>query len=268
MLRELGKIDGPSLIFGGPYSNLHALDALLAVAKAQNIPTQNIITTGDIVAYAADGRICISRIRDAGIHVVAGNCEKQLAEGADDCGCGFEEGSTCSILSRGWYAHALATIPPEDRAWLGKAPDFLTFENQGKRCGVIHGGVSNIAKFLWPVSSDDDLNAEWSELEKLTGPLDMIIAGHSGIAFQRQLSRGTWINAGTIGMPENDGKPETSYVILDGSNARICRLAYDHEGAARAMETAGLTQGYHEALRSGHWPSEDVLPASMRRKSS
>ncbi len=32
-----------------------------------------------------------------------------------------------------------------------------------------------------------------------------------------------------------------------------------------AMERAGLTQGYHSALRSGYWPSEDVLPPELRR---
>jgi len=32
------------------------------------------------------------------------------------------------------------------------------------------------------------------------------------------------------------------------------------------MEKAGLIQGYQEALRRGHWPSEDVLPVSLRRQ--
>ena len=37
------------------------------------------------------------------------------------------------------------------------------------------------------------------------------------------------------------------------------------QGAAAAMRAVGLTQGYERALASGWWPSEEVLPADLRR---
>src|SRR5262249_6191085 len=43
----------------------------------------------------------VSVLRDWGCHVIAGNCEEQLAAGGADCGCGFPEGSACDRLSKG-----------------------------------------------------------------------------------------------------------------------------------------------------------------------
>lgn len=264
-LQDLGEIPGPLVIFGGPYSNVQALDALLGWCDARGIGPDQMICTGDIVAYCADGEACVEKIRGLGIAVVAGNCERQLAEGALDCGCGFDEGSACDILSAGWYPHALASISADHRAWMGTLPDAISFTHSAKRYGVLHGGASDIARFIWSVSDDTVFAEERVLLEAFTGPLSCILSGHSGIAFKKMLGEFMWVNAGTIGMPENDGTTQTSFAVLDDGELRIERLDYEFEDAALAMEQARLTQGYHNALRDGYWPSEDVLPQLLRR---
>src|SRR5262249_46662168 len=80
-------IDGPALIFGGPYSNLQATTAVLDAAARLGIPSSRVICTGDLVAYCGDPAAAIELVRAAGIHVVMGNCDEQLAVGAKDCGC-------------------------------------------------------------------------------------------------------------------------------------------------------------------------------------
>jgi predicted phosphodiesterase len=50
--------------------------------------------------------------------VVAGNCEEQLAAGAGDCGCGFEEGTECDRLAKSWYEFANNRISSGDRQWM------------------------------------------------------------------------------------------------------------------------------------------------------
>src|ERR1700747_444743 len=114
--------DEPLLVFGGPYSNLEALDALLAAAARLDIPADRIIGTGDIVAYGADAGPCVDRVRSAGIAVVMGNCEESLASNAADCGCGFSPGSTCAEWSAAWFAHADRTLDADARAWLATLP--------------------------------------------------------------------------------------------------------------------------------------------------
>ena len=41
--------------------------------------------------------------------------------------------------------------------------------------------------------------------------------------------------------------------------------AYSNLQATHALIDAGLDQGYHTALETGYWPSEDVLPMDLRR---
>ena len=89
MNRDLGALEGPLLLFGGPYSNLQATRALRAEAERLGIPPARVICTGDVVAYCGDPAATVDEIRDWGCHVVLGNCEESLGRDGEDCGCGF-----------------------------------------------------------------------------------------------------------------------------------------------------------------------------------
>lgn len=259
---DCGEVAGPLLVFGGPYSNLQATRALRAAARRLGIPAGNCLCTGDVVAYCADAAATVAEIRDWGCRVIAGNCEKQIASGAEDCGCGFIDGSVCDLLSDAWYGHALGEILPDDRAWMAALPDHLRLRHDGRAVAVCHGGFSDISRFLWPNSSDAEFLAELTHLET---PPDIVLSGHSGLVFDRRIGSTRWINAGSIGMPPNDGTRQTRFAILDASGLRFHRLDYDWRAAQQAMQANGLTQGYQTALETGFWPSEDVLPHSLRR---
>lgn len=262
---DLGDLPGRVVVFGGPYSNLQATEALLQVAG-----DAALICTGDIVAYGADPAACVELVRNSGAAVIAGNCERQLAAGAMDCGCGFDDGSTCDRLSAAWFAHADQQTDADARAWMNALPDIATFAHAGRRFAVIHGGVTDIARFLWPCSPRDAFAEEISCLERHVGPIDAVIAGHSGIAFQRDIPISdtcsiAWINAGAIGLPPHDDRPLGRYVTLEDGRVFTDRLNYDQAAAHAAMTAAGLTQGYHDTMLTGRWPSEDVLPSELRR---
>ncbi len=264
---DLGEIDETVLLFGGPYSNMQALGALLDWSKKAAIPNSRLICTGDIVAYCADAAACIETFRRAHIPLVAGNCEIQLARGAGDCGCGFAAGSQCDRLSGGWYGYASHVVSPDQRVWLATLPDRVIFRHQGQRYVVLHGGASDISRFLWPISSEDDFWYEISILQEEVGAFDGVISGHCGVAFERRIDGIHWINPGVIGLPANDGQQETAFAVLKNGGLEFERLTYDVSGAVAAMKTAGLAAaGYAKALTSGYWPSQDVLPKSMRRK--
>lgn len=265
--RDLGTLEGPVLLFGGPYSNAQALTALRKEAEARRIPAARMICTGDVVAYCGAPARTVAQIRQLGCPVVAGNCEIQLGQGALDCGCGFEEGSACDLLSIGWFAHASAALPAADKAWMATLPDVLTFAHHGSRYAVIHGGVTDVARFIWAVTDDAAFAEEWAAVERLVGPVDHVIAGHSGIPFLKDLPQGRWINAGVIGMPPHDGHQTTCFAQLEGGEVTFHALSYDVVAAQEDMCAAGLPPAYREALGSGYWPSEDVLPPELRRPS-
>ncbi len=265
VVHDLGRLEGDILVFGGCYSNLQATEALFLEAEARGIASANMICTGDMVGYGADAAAVAQAVRASGCAVIAGNVERQIAADAADCGCGFAEGSACDLLSANWYPHAAAQIGDDLRDWMVKLPDLLVFSHDTKRYAVVHGGVAQIARFIWPVSDEAAFLSEFAQAGAIAGRVDAIIAGHSGIAFERTIGDRHWINAGAIGMPPHDGRQQTRFVLLTERGARIERLDYDAEAASQSMKRAGLTQGYHSALLSGIWPSEDVLPPEMRR---
>ena len=265
IVEDLGALEGELMIFGGPYSNLQALLALKAQAAHLGLTARQVICTGDVVAYGADAAGCVAAMQAWGVPTVAGNCEKQLAAGAMTCGCGFVAGSTCDRLSAGWFTHADASCDAAARHWMGRCPDVILFTHAGRRCAVVHGGVTDVARFLWPVTPEAGFLEEIAALEAQAGPVDRIFAGHCGLPFSKTIARVAWINTGVIGMPPNDGAPDTRFgrVRPDGK-VEIQPLTYDAAGAAAAMRRAGLTQGYDSALLTGRWPSQDVLPEALR----
>ena len=253
--------DGPIILFGGPYSNLQALDALLAEAARRGVPPDAIVSTGDLVAYCADARAVVARVRETGVRFIRGNCEEQLAAGADDCGCGFAPGGECDRLSAGWFAHAMGELDAEDRAFLGCAPARLDLVVGGLTLSVIHGATRQTNRFVF-ASTPDAIKAH--DLDFLG--VDGIIAGHSGLPFTQTIGGRLWHNPGALGMPANEGRARVWYSVISPGAAphsitvEHCALDYDCEGAAEAMVRAGLAPEYARTLRDGLWSNCDVLP--------
>ena len=257
--------DGPLLCFGGPYSNLQATTALLAEAARLAIPPSHVICTGDVVAYGAHPAEMLDLVMQSGCVVIAGNCEENLARGEADCGCGFDAGSACDLLSRSWYSHAAARVGPAQRRWMAGLPARLHLQVGGRRLAVLHGGASETSRFLFASAPDQVLEAEIAA----TG-CDGVVAGHCGIPFLRPVGEGLWLNAGAIGMPADDATPRTWFAVLwpetDGLRVELRPLTYDHAAAASAMREAALPESYAEALATGLWPSADVLPPAERAR--
>ncbi|MGH9770242.1 MAG: radical SAM protein [Candidatus Acidiferrales bacterium] len=255
----LVSVDRPVMVFGGPYSNLEAMMALLAEAMSLGIPPEHMICTGDVVAYGADPAATVDLIRATGCHVVMGNCEESLASDADDCGCGFPAGSTCERLSAAWFAHALAELKPDARAWMARLSRRIDIEIADHRLAVIHGGIERINQFIFASTA-----AAIKNQELLRADVDGIIAGHCGLPFTQEVGSRLWHNPGVIGMPADDGTPRAWYSLLipheDGLSIEHRAIEYDFARAAAKMRRVGLPEEYAAALESGSWPSCDVLP--------
>lgn len=263
-ITDLGELKGPVAVFGGAYSNLQATRAFLERAKTLGVAAGNLVFTGDALGYCADPVATWAELRAAGVHMIAGNVERQLGAGAADCGCGFDAGSACNLLADGWYGHADAQTTPSMRAEMRALPDWLVFRHAGRRYVAIHGGADDVARFVWPDATDALLIGQIEQIKAVTGPVDVVLCGHSGIPFVRHTPAGHWINAGAIGMPPHDGDRATRFVVLDGGGPSVHNINYDWQAAANEMERAGLAQGYDRALATGWWPSEDSLPPGLR----
>lgn len=265
-IRDLGRLDDPVLIFGGPYSNLEATEAVLAEGTRLGIPPSRMICIGDTVAYCADPQAAVEAIRASGIAVVTGNVEESIAADADDCGCGFAEGSGCDRLSAQWYGFASAALDAETKRWMAALPKAVRFSLGGRRLLVVHAAPSSINRFIFASTPAADLAAEIE-----ASGCDGVVGGHCGLPFTRIVEGRLWHNTGAVGIPANDGTTRAWYSLLrlraDGISLEHRAFTYDHTRAASKMRARGLAEGYARALETGLWPSVDILPPPERAQS-
>lgn len=259
MIQNLGQKTGPILLFGGPYSNLHALEAMKAKAVKLNIPPDQIICTGDVVGYCAYPEKSLQFVQEWGIHSIAGNVEFNLLDEADGCGCNFEEGSRCDSFSKQWFPFAKTKVSTDSLQHLSTIPEFIRFRYMEKSMLVLHGSYNNTSEFIFKSTPASVKAADF-----MLADVDVIIGGHAGLPFLDQVilntETKTWLNPGVIGMPANDGTTDTWYVILENENIYFHRLVYDYEKAGEAMAEHPLPEAYAETLRTGLWDNCDILP--------
>jgi len=195
------RVDGPLMVFGGPYSNLEATRAVLGEAARLEISADRIICTGDVVAYGADPAATVALMRGSARHVVMGNCEQSIAAGSADCGCGFPTGSTCERLSAAWFALATRELNADARAWMADLPRRIDIEIGGCRLAVIHGGVDIVNRFVF-ASSARAIKLEEIRRQGLTGSLPVTAACHS----LRRSTGSHGITLAPLGCPRTTGR--------------------------------------------------------------
>jgi predicted phosphodiesterase len=257
--RDLGELDGPVLVFGGPNGNLEATAALIQAARRLGVPAARAICTGDVVAYAADPQATVDLVREWGCAVLMGNCEEALAADAGDCGCAFNEGSTCATLSVQWFDASRRDLGAEAKRWMGTLPRRIVFTLGGRTLAAIHGGVRQINRWIFASTPEAEKAAEIDA----TGA-DGVVAGHSGIPFTQFVGDRLWHNSGAVGMPANDGTPRVWFSLLVPTRNGIAvahhALDYDFRTAAAKMRARAYPVEYADCLVSGLWPSCDILP--------
>ena len=262
-IHDLGTVSESVLIFGGPYGNLEATEAILAEAQSRGFAPKHIICTGDVAAYCADARATVDVVRFSGIHTIMGNCEEALAFDGEDCACGFAPGSACELLSRQWFAHSRAQLDGDRRTWMASLPRQLRLTVNGRRLAVIHGGATDSGRFIFASTPATEKRAELDHLG-----VDGVIGGHCGLPFTDAFGEALWHNAGAVGMPANDGTPKVWFSVISpiGDDIEISHLPleYDHAASAAKMRDAGLPIAYARALEDGLWPSMEVLPRAER----
>ncbi|MFT7672136.1 MAG: putative phosphodiesterase [Gammaproteobacteria bacterium] len=261
-IRDLGDINAQIMVFGGPYSNFSATKAIQEEADKRGIRADHVICTGDLVAYCAEPVETCRLIQNWEIQVVMGNCEESLGFDDPDCGCGFIEGSVCSVLSVTWYDFAQRRVSAEDRQWMRELPRAIRFEMNNRQFEVVHGGIEDISQFIF-ASTDSEKIANQIKQQQC----DVIIGGHCGLPFAHSTEQGHWLNAGVIGMPANDGTTDGWYLLLTPVNHTIRaswhRLPIDQTISSKLTRDSGMIE-YADAMLSGLWANMDVLPESER----
>jgi len=260
---NLGEKQEKILVFGGVYSNLQALEALIDFAKENNISASNSIHTGDLVGYCGQPNECVKLLKEWGCHSILGNVEIQLMNGEDNCACDFEEGSRCDVLSNQWYPKLQEEISEESIQFFQDLPHHITFSIGDLNVGVVHGSFDNTSEFIFR-------STPWENKEKNFKKLgvDVIIGGHCGLPFYQKNVDKHWVNPGVIGMPANNGKVETWFAIVSFQNSSVevefHELKYNHFEANKMMISKLYPKAYADTLISGIWDNMDILPKTEK----
>ena len=262
---DIGKLSGKVLLFGGVYSNLQALEALIAVAESEGIPSENCICTGDIIGYCAQPEETMQTFKNWKARSIVGNVEIQLRDDEDDCGCDFREGSRCDGFSQQWYPYAKSKLSKASLNYLQTLPDHITFNYGNQKISVVHGSYFNVSEFIF---KSTDWATKLPNFEALQS--DIIIAGHCGLPFIDEQNDKFWINPGVIGMPANDGKPNVWFAILEDSvkplQVNFRKLDYNHLLTNKLMLNGLLPESYAKTIISGIWDNMEILPEAEKQQ--
>ena len=262
---DIGKLSGKVLLFGGVYSNLQALEALIAVAESEGIPPENCICTGDIIGYCAQPEETMQTFKNWNARSIVGNVEIQLRDDEDDCGCDFREGSRCDGFSQQWYPYAKSKLSKDSLNYLETLPDYIKFTMGNQKVTVVHGSYFNVSEFIFKSTPWATKQSNFEATES-----DIIIAGHCGLPFSHEQNDKIWINPGVIGMPANDGKPNVWFAILEDSvkplQVNFRKLDYNHLLTNKLMLNGLLPESYAKTIISGIWDNMEILPELEKRQ--
>lgn len=251
--------------FGGIYSNYLALAAALESARALGV--EAIFALGDFGAFGPYPDRTVDLLREHRVICLRGNYEEALAEGAEDCRCGYVDprDNHYAALS---YAYTAAKTSAHHKAWMAGLPAHVRFSLGGRSVLCCHGSPRKVNEFLWESAASDAF------LRRLLrdAETDLIVCTHTGLPWARwvESNRGV-VNCGALGRPANDGRPEVSYALLESEvgNIKVTQVpvAYDHARLAQEMEAEGLPREFVDTILTGWWTTcLEVLPARERAR--
>lgn len=245
-------------IFSDIHSNLEALQACLAHAKAQG--ADQFAFAGDLVGYGADPVACIEIVSDLiqeGALAVQGNHDAAVVSGLCE---------TMEFTAREAIYWTRAQLGQDGRQFLQDLPFFMQQEDQY----LVHACAENPE--LWTYIT----GPKQAGLCMQAAQARLIFSGHvhqptlyfnlqrgkgrpqvfyptPGVALPL-LSNRQWLAiVGSVGQPR-DGNPAASYVICDGKQNTLTyfRIPYDRAKAAQKVLAAGLPPSLARRLERGH----------------
>lgn len=252
--------------FGGVYSNYLALAAAIADARARGVEAMYCL--GDLGAFGPHPDRVFPLLREHGVVCIQGNYDDSIGRELADCQCGYTDPRD-NYFAQVSYDYTLANTSAENRAWLRTLPRKLRLELGPLRLLLCHGSPRRTNEFLW----ESTTSTQFLEYLADAYDADVILGTHTGIKWRRELSRGRWfINVGVLGRPENDGRTNVWYTLLEytpdgGFRSQFIPIEYDHQQLARQMREERLPEEFIATILSGWWTTcLEVLPAKERRR--
>lgn len=225
------------------HSNIHALQAVLADIDKRGV--KDIYCLGDIVGYGAFPNEVISTLRLLGVKTLQGNYDESVGEELFTCGCDFADAESARLgeISNNW---SIDNTSDDNKQWLRALPKQIAFTVGGMRVLMVHGSPRKNNEYLHRHLSEAELIAATASAE-----FDVLLCGHTHLAYHRVINGRHIINPGSVGKPKH-GNYNAAYGIVEiiGGNVTLSTIevAYDTRQAGEAIIAAGLPVEFAKAL--------------------
>jgi diadenosine tetraphosphatase ApaH/serine/threonine PP2A family protein phosphatase len=251
-------------VFGGVYNNHHALAATLADARRRG--AEALFCLGDLGGFGPHPDRVYPLLQQADVQVMRGNYDISLAEGLEDCGCGYTDPRD-NYFAQISYAYTLAHTAEAHKRWLRTLPDVLRVQLGRYRLHMCHGSPRQVNEFLWDSTTPDCL----LELFCREYQADVLLCTHTGIKWYRALPAARHaINVGVIGRPENSGETHVWYTLLTAAptlQVEFIPVHYDYQALAHDMRQEKLPDAFIATILTGWWTTcLEILPGKERAR--
>lgn len=231
-------------LIGDVHANLPALDAVLKHAESQAV--EAIWNVGDFVGYNAFPDEVVQRLRHEGAISVVGNYDlKVLKFPLKDTKWRAKKRPE-KYLAFKW---AYESLSDESRAYLAALPREIKLSVADMSVLLTHGSPASISEHLY-VDTPEDRLLELAGVARA----DVIVVGHSHVAFSRRAGGAWFVNTGSVGR-QDDGDPRAGYAVMELEAGEVTvehhRIDYDVEAAIAAIRRAGLPEAFEEMMRQG-----------------
>jgi putative phosphoesterase len=213
------------------HGNGTALEAVIADVR-ESAPDL-VLHGGDVADGGSSPVEVLERVREMGWRGVMGNTDEMLVrpEALEDFASQSKAPAAMWATIREMAAAARDVLGRERLEWLGQLPATIVEEG----LALVHARPGD----CWRAPAAD---AGEQELAEIYGVLErpVVVYGHTHVAAVRRLPGvpRLLINSGSVGLPY-DGDRRASYLLLDGNEAMIRRVAYDVEREVKLLESCG-----------------------------
>jgi predicted phosphodiesterase len=251
-------------ILGGIYSNYLALEAALRDARRRGV--DGCYCLGDLGAFGPYPDRVFPLLQEFDVSCIQGNYDHSIGNELADCRCGYTDPRD-NHYARLSYDYTFRNTSPANRAWMRELPAERRLRLGPYELLLCHGSPRRTNEFLWESTTSTHF------LEYLTQAYhaDVVLATHTGIKWHRPLGQDKhFVNVGVLGRPENDGRNNVWYTILEARptlTVEFVAVDYDFQQLARDMCAEKLPEPFVETVLSGWWTTcLEILPAKERRR--
>jgi len=220
-------------------SDAHANPWALEAVERDVGPFDHVLFAGDAVNYGPEPRRTIAWLREQGAIAVLGNHDHAVAFTSDPRANASKQ--ALALAMRDWTWSALSYA---DRMWLERLPICFTWETGGTRFVVCHATPCDpLFDYRFTPDAPEALADEL--LKGVDG--DVLVVGHTHLAFVRRCGAIQVVNPGSVGQPL-DGDPRAAYALWTDGHVTLHRATYDVSAAVAGLDHVPIEAGQRAAL--------------------